>query len=257
MRFGICAPPERAAELAAVGYDFVEWPLSRTVGVMDDEAYGELRRLAAGLPVRPEAWNVMLPGHIKVVGPELDHDALQEYLEAALPRVAELGGEVVVFGSGGARRVPEGYGLDDGLCQFEEACRIAGEIAQGHGLTIAVEPLNRNETNLVNTVAEAVTLVSVVAHPAVRLLSDLYHLTIEAEPLSDTETAEDLLAHVHIAAPDRSIPLPGRGEQELRDYFTTLREAGYDGRISVEASWDGVEEAAAGLRFMREVWGDA
>ena len=69
MRFGICAAPEQAAELAAVGYDYVEWPVNRTVGKYGAAEYAGLRRLAAQLPVRPEAWNVLLPARIMVVGP--------------------------------------------------------------------------------------------------------------------------------------------------------------------------------------------
>ena len=87
-----------------------------------------------------------------------------------------------------------------------------------------------------------------------RVLSDLYHVTVEAEPLANTVDAGSLLAHVHVAAPDRRIPLPGHGERELRDYFLALRAAGYDGRVSIEARWSGIEDAAAGLRLMREMW---
>jgi sugar phosphate isomerase/epimerase len=89
------------------------------------------------------------------------------------------------------------------------------------------------------------------------LLSDLYHVTVDGESLSDTANAGELLAHVHVAAPDRRIPLHGHGDQELRDYFRTLRAAGYDGRVSIEARWSEIEEASAGLRLMREVWASA
>jgi sugar phosphate isomerase/epimerase len=254
MRFGICAPPDQAADLSAEGYDYVEWPLSRSAGVFDDDQYADLRRLAAQLPVRPEAWNVMLPARIVVVGPEADHDAMRDYVEVAFARVADLHGTVVVLGSGASRRVPVGFARDDALAQFAEACTIAGEVAEKNGITIAIEPLNRNETNLVNSVSEGAEIVRHVAHPTVRLLSDLYHVSVEREPLSDTADAGDLLAHVHVAAPDRRIPLPGHGEQELRDYFLTLRAAEYDGRVSIEARWNGIDEAGAGLRLMQETW---
>lgn len=256
MRFGICASPEQSAALAAVGYDYVEWPLSRTVGEFDEEQYAGLRRLAAALPVQPEAWNLMLPASIVVVGPEANHGALRDYVEAAFARVAELNGRVVVFGSGASRRVPDGFPRDDALAQFAEACAIAGDVAQNNGLTLAIEPLNRSTDNLVNSVAAGAEMVRRVGHPAVRLLSDLYHVLVEGEPFGDTADAGDLLAHVHVAAPDRRIPLPGhgRGERELRDYFRMLRAAGYDGRVSIEAQWHGMDEAAAGLRLLRETW---
>jgi sugar phosphate isomerase/epimerase len=246
--------PEQAADLASVGYDYVEWSVSRTVGTMNADEYAQVRRLSTGLSVRPEAWNVMLPAQIKVVGPDTDAQELERYLETALDRVAELGGEVVVFGSGGSRHVPDGYPRDEALKQFEYACGVAGDVAAKHGLTIAIEPLNRGETNLVNSVAEAVASAKQVDHPSVCVLSDLYHLRVEGESLSGTIGAGDLLAHVHVAAPDRSLPRPGHGEQELRDYLTALRTMGYNARISVEARWSEVKDTAAALHQLRETW---
>jgi sugar phosphate isomerase/epimerase len=179
---------------------------------------------------------------------------MRDYLEVAFARVAELHGVVVVFGSGPSRHIPDGYSREEARGQFDDACAIAGDVARKHGLTIAIEPLNRSETNLVNSVAEGAAVVRRVAHPAVRLLSDLYHVMVEAEPLNATESAGNLLAHVHVAASDRRIPRPGHGEDELRDYLRTLRAAGYDGRVSIEARWSEIDEAAAGLRLMRELW---
>src|SRR5262245_19230626 len=98
MRFGICANPEHANALAAAGYDYLEWSVNRTVGVLAEAEYASIRDRAVQLPIRPEAWNQLLPADLKVVGPDANHTALRTYLELALPRVAELGGEVVVFG---------------------------------------------------------------------------------------------------------------------------------------------------------------
>jgi D-psicose/D-tagatose/L-ribulose 3-epimerase len=253
MRFGICAAHEAAA-LAEAGYDYLEWSVRGTVGAFDVGEYADLRRLVARLPIRPEAWNQLLPAELKVVGPEANHAALQDYVALAFPRIAELGGEVVVFGSGDSRRVPDGYPPNRALAQFEEACRIAGDAAQRHGLIVAIEPLNRRETNLVNSVAETAEIARRVAHPAVRVLSDLYHVMVEGESFADTASAGPILAHVHVAAPDRQIPRPGHGEQELRDYFLALQSAGYDGRVSIEARWSGIEDATTSVHLMREIW---
>jgi sugar phosphate isomerase/epimerase len=256
MRFGICAPPEQAVDLARAGYDYVEWPL-RDIAALNDEGYAALRALARGLSVAPEAYNVMLPGSIMVVGPEADPQALRAYLEPAFGRAAELGGAIVVFGSGGSRRIPEGWPHERGRAQLVEACGIAGEIAAQHGLLVPIEPLNPRETNLVTTVAEAASVAAEVGHPAVRVLSDLYHVGVQGEDFAGTAAAGALLAHVHVATPDgRAIPLPGRADGVLRDYFRALRDAGYDGRISVEGLWT-PDEAAAGAAHLREIWAQA
>jgi sugar phosphate isomerase/epimerase len=254
VRFGICSRPEQAHELAAAGFDYVEWGVNQTVGEMNDAEYSALREVAGSLSVRPEVWNLMLPHRIKVVGPDRDHHAMRQYLGVAFTRVAELGGRVVVFGSGPSRRVPDEHPFAEAYDEFATACRISGEVAAKHGITIAIEPLNRNSSNLVNRVGEGAALVDQIAHPAVRLLSDLFHVTIEAEPLQETRDAGTRLVHIHVAAPDQGIPAPGHGEQELRDYFATLRAAGYDDRVSLEVKWSDISEAAAGLRFLHDVW---
>jgi hypothetical protein len=62
------------------------------------------------------------------------------------------------------------------------------------------------------------------------------------------------LAHAHVAAPDWRIPLPSHGEEEVRDLSLALDGAGYDDRVSAEARWSGIEEAATGSRRLREIW---
>lgn len=257
MRFGICTPPETTREMAAVGFEYVEWPMSRTVGTMDADAFAELEALASDLDVAPEAWNVMLPPELRIVGPDTDPDALETYLETAFTRASALGGRVVVFGSGGARRIPDGWDPAEGMRQFEEACRRAGDAAQRHGLTIAIEPLRAAETNLINHVREAVEVARRVDHPSVRVLSDLYHVDAGDEPLEDTGTAGDWLAHVHVAAPEsRGLPRQGEHEDVYRAFFMVLREAGYDGRLSLECRDSTPEGAAEALALLRRLWAE-
>lgn len=257
MKFGICYPPDQTPALVDAGYDFVEWPMSRTVGEMDDDEFQSLRVLAGTLSIVPEAWNVMLPRSISVVGPDADHSEMKRYVETAFARAGELGGQVVVFGSGGSRNVPDGWSRDQAIRQFDDACVVAGEVAAQHGITIAIEPLNRTETNLVNSVSEAAEIVERVEHPSVKLLSDLYHVAKENESLGDTGAAASVLAHVHVAEPgSRGMPRAGDKDVVYRDYFSVLQGTGYDKRISIESRNPTLDEAADGLTFLRQVWAD-
>ncbi|MDP9353052.1 MAG: sugar phosphate isomerase/epimerase [Chloroflexota bacterium] len=126
---------------------------------MSEDEYTALRKEARDLPPVPEAWNIMLPTTLKVVGVEADHEGMAAYLETALFRAAELGGSIVVFGSAPSRRVPEDWPRDEALKQFEDACLRAGKVARKHGITLAVEPLPSSTVNLVNCVAEGARVV--------------------------------------------------------------------------------------------------
>jgi sugar phosphate isomerase/epimerase len=199
----------------------------------------------------------MLPRSISVVGPDADHSEMKRYVETAFARAEELGGQMVVFGSGGSRNVPDGWSREEAIRQFDDACAVAGEAAARHGITIAIEPLNRAETNLVNSVSEAAEIVERVEHPSVKLLSDLYHVAQESESLDDTGAAASVLAHVHVAEPgSRVMPHAGDMDAVYRDYFSVLQRAGYDQRISIESRNTTVEKAADGLSFLRQVWAD-
>lgn len=255
VKFGICSSPEDAPALAEMGFDYVEWPVRKTVGELSADGYGELRRTAARLPIVPEAWNVLLPPDLMIVGPDADHPGMVRYLDVALARVAELGGTVVVLGSGPSRANPANWSRQTALEQLDQALHTAGEIAARHGVTVAIEPLNQGETNTINTVADGARTMRRVNHPNVGLLADLYHIAKENEDLRDTEEVGPTLDHVHVAAPtDRSMPTPGHDEEILRGFFATLRRGSYDSRVSIECRAAEPHETAAALAHLRQLW---
>ncbi len=253
-KLGICAPLSRMEEAKALGYDYIEPALSALAALSDAEFDAALERARTiGLPV--EAMNVFLPGSIRLTGPQVDADAIAAYLEKALARAAAFGVQVVVFGSGGARSYPEGFDKDAAMAQIHDFLRICGEIAARHGIVIAIEPLNRRESNVIHLVAEAVALTRETDLPAVRALGDTYHMALEEEPLSALCDAGALLAHVHVANPEgRRYPAPGDG-CDYRAVFAALTQAGYTGRVSAEASGDFAVDGAETLRVLREAMG--
>lgn len=251
MRFGCCVPDRAAIDLLAqAGYDFCELP-ARVVQPFDDEttALPALRLLAAA-PLRPEAFNVLVPAQLPLVGPQVDLAALQAYWRRAFGRMAQLGGVVVVLGSGAARRIPDGWPRGWALDQLADALALAGDEAGRAGLELALEHLNRGECNVFTTLAECHAFIQERGLTGVRLLADLHHLEMEHEPLSHVIAAGPLLAHVHVA--DGGRRHPGVGGYDYAGMMAALRAAGYDRRISAECSWDDLAtQAADALAFMR------
>jgi len=259
MRFGICTGPENRDALAEAGYDYIE--LAVAGALRPEEPEGDVMpplRAAFALPgVKPEAYNVLLPGDLKVVGPETDAARQERYLESAFARAASLGGKVVVFGSGAARGIPAGWPMEEAQRQVREFLGRAGAAAARHGITVAIEPLNVTECNFINSVAEAVALAREVNHPAVAVLSDLYHVDHDGQSYEETREAAPLLRHVHVAGAGRRAPTPD-DHAFLRDYFVVLKASGYDERISIEGSWeDLVGQAAGALTVLRRAWEEA
>lgn len=247
MRFGVCAGVEKAEVLACIGYDFIELSVAGDLMRYEDEAAWQpaAARLNA-LPLPVHSFNSFIRTG-KIVGPDADYNYLYHYVYTALERAAEIGGEIVVFGSGGARNVPDGFMPDEASEQLLAFLNLCADASDEMGVTVVIEPLQKAESNIINRVSEAALLVRHIARPGVRALGDTFHMEREDEPLSALVDARDVLSHVHVADTDRRAPATG-----VYDYvalFRALKEAGYDGRVAIECSWgeDFAGEAAQAL----------
>lgn len=233
MRFGLCAGWERLEEAAEAGFEFAEVGVRELVPDENEAAFAAARQRFAKASLPVEAANCFLPGSLPVTGPDVEPGALRRYMDIVLRRAGEVGLSVIVFGSGGARRLPEGYPVERGWQQLDEAARMAAEIGDRHGVTIVMEPLRDGACNFFHRVDQGAAMVDRVAHPRLKLLADLFHMHENAEPLQHVAEAGDRLAHIHLATP--AIPETGEGAAyDFAGFFAALRSAGYDGRVSIE-----------------------
>jgi len=217
-----------------------------------DREFREKARAAAGSPLPVLACNSFLPGSLKSVGPDARPDEIAAYAGTAFRRAAEIGVRTVVFGSSGSRSIPDGFDRAEARRQFVGLLRRLGPVAAAHGIVVAIEPLNRDETNFINTVAEGAAVVREAGHPNIRLLADIYHMLRENEGPDALVDAGPLLRHVHIAEKDRRTP-PGVAGDDFRPYLQALRRAGYAGAISVECRWDDLAgQLQAALKALRD-----
>jgi len=261
MRLGCCiSDGNQAAALEMAGAEFCEVSVARAVMAPGDG----YERLAASLaesrvPVR--AANVFLPGDLRVVGPDADGGRLREHAATALARLERLGVRVLVFGSGRARAVPEGFDRERALEQFAGVLREVATEAAGHGVTVALEPLRPAETDLLNTVAESAAFIRERDVGPARLLADLYHMREQGEAFDVLGECADLLVHVHVAGVARR--RPGPDAEDLEPFLGALRAAGYAGDCSIECQWTDfaaeVPQAVADLRAaaVRAGWEEA
>jgi D-psicose/D-tagatose/L-ribulose 3-epimerase len=255
VKVGRCADVDKLAESKAAGFDYVELGTRNIAKLSDAEFEAALaKHKEVGLPT-PVA-NVFLPNEMKVVGPAVDEKALLEYAKKAFDRMSKFGVQIIVFGSGGARKVPEGFAKEEAFNQLVAFAKLIAPEAQAKGITLAVEPLRSGETNSINTAAEGLKWVQAVNHPNFQLMVDFYHLASEKEDPRILVEARDHIRHFHIANPNKRVFPLSASEYDYQGFFDNLRKMDYHGRISVEASTKNfAEEGPKALAFLRQMLG--
>jgi D-psicose/D-tagatose/L-ribulose 3-epimerase len=159
----------------------------------------------------------------------------RRHVEACLGAAAELGATVL----GGPLYAPVGTftGTRRTAGEWErlvDSWRALAPIVERSGVTVAIEPLNRFETYVLNTVADGVALCDAVHTSAVGLLVDTFHANIEEKSLADAlRLAGRHLVHVHTCENDRGTP--GTGHVDWPVLVPTLRAIGYDRWLTIES----------------------
>lgn len=183
------------------------------------------------------------PPNVNLIDAERRADGVA-YLRQVLTVAANVGATVVC----GPLSAPVGERRGRGYNQAEwDSCvaglRTAGAIAADHGVTLAVEPLNRFETFIVNTVADGVRLVTEVDHSAVGLLLDTFHMHIEEKSTAAAiRHAGRHIKHFHASENDRGTV--GSGQVAWPSVFGALRDIDYQGQIVVESFGHAIPELA-------------
>ena len=130
------------------------------------------------------------------------------------------------------------------LGYLAEALEELGEHAARRGVPLLYEPVNRYESNLVNTLAAGAELLDSLATRNVRLLADLFHMNIEeADPAGALRAAAGRLGHVHLVDSNRRPA--GQGHLDFAALAQALKDTGYEGFVSAEALPYPNPEAAA------------
>lgn len=254
MLIGCCAKIEQIPLVKRLGFDFVELALAPLMELSaKDFEQGPLKALHEH-QIPCHRMNVFLPGSLRLTGPEADHEAALTYAGRAFERAAKLGASCIVLGSGGARNLPLHFSKEAGMEQMAQFLSRLAPLAEEAGLVIAIEHLNRLESNIINSLIEGLELALQVNHPAIRVLADSFHMNMVNEPLENLLDAGSMLQHVHIARTlQRGYPRRG-DEEDYAGLIRLLRQAGYDGTISLECNLqqDFEREAGEALDLLRE-----
>lgn len=246
MKFGMCVGDDykKIKKCAEFGYDYIEGCFS-LLTEKDDEYLAAFKKELDEAGLSLVSVNCFIPGRLKVTGPDVDFDALREYIEKGFSRGVPLGLKKVVFGSSGARNIPEGW-------SYAEACRQLGDflrevvapLADKYSVTVVVEPLSRKDSNIINFAKEGVMISAFGCSERIKGLVDLYHMTAVGDDVENIYALKGCIAHAHIARPgDRKYP-ENSGEYNYKAFVDALEAVGCD-TCSVEGGCDDFDSEAA------------
>jgi sugar phosphate isomerase/epimerase len=256
MRFGICTKLEQCESVKDAGWDFVEENAQGLFRGLEHSWAGQIRVTTCALPI-PSA-NTLVPGSLKICGPSVNAAGLKDYMTRVLERAGSIGTTILVFGSGGARNVPDGFDRGQAKQQILDFLKMVMPIAQKNDVTIVAEPLNRGECNIINTVAEAMEYVREINHPNLKCLVDSYHMWLENEPVANVAENMAFIKHVHLADKDGRVAPGLSGTADYRPLFKALKAGNYKGLISVEAlDFDIAKDGKKVLAFVKQQWNEA
>jgi sugar phosphate isomerase/epimerase len=244
-----------------------KWEFARAAGFDGIELLGRGRSFRERLPElrAARAAGVVLPS----VCVAMDHflgdfdadrrrDAVQG-MEALLEVIVEAGGYGAI--------TPAAYGLfSRALPPFTpprsptedrevlvEGLGELGEHARRVGAVLLLEPLNRYEDHMVNTLDQAVELCRLVGLDSVRVMGDFFHMSIEEVDLAESiRRAAPYLAHMQLGDSNRL--QPGRGHLDFGPSLKALEEVGFQGFLAMECGVEGDPASAlpAVVRYLRE-----
>ena len=254
MKFGMCigSDSNKIAVCKKLGYDYVESAFEMLADPKNDEKYDAFQAELKNNGFSCLSVNCFIPSALKITGPDVDEQALKEYIERGMKRGAALGVKKVVFGSGGARKRPEGFSYETAVRQiFSFLTDIVSPIAEKYGILLVIEPLRSGDTNMIESLREGAVIAAAVNRPNVRLLVDLYHAYYSGDTNDHIRSMTTLLRHAHIAEPEKRVyPAPGDA-YPYADFISALKAAGCD-TCSVEARCSDFEkEAADAIRVLR------
>ncbi len=261
MRFGVCCGidnEERVKIAVESGYDYIECGFQMFANATEEQLI-EWEEREKKYDILCESTNCFLPNSLKVTGENVDYVALREFVARGMKNSARMGVKTVVFGSSGARNIPEGFSYAEAFAQMGYFLReIASAEAQKYGITVVTEPLQKAESNMINTVKEGVMLAVLADRENVKGLADLFHMEQCGDTAADLRLLSGAIHHAHISNPvgregKKRIYPASADEFDYKSFLDALEYGGCE-RCSIEADViDFSVDAPAAIKVLRSL----
>jgi sugar phosphate isomerase/epimerase len=237
--FGQTPFDETCRVMAEIGYDGIEiapFTLAEDARTLDADARQKIRKQAEGhgLEVVGLHWLLVSPKgfHLTTEDAEIRNKTLS-FLEALMDLCRDLGGKVLILGSPMQRNLDETQDRAEVERRTVLAFQRLGEYAEAAGVTLCLEPLDRGQTNFIQTPGEAYEWVQRVNRPGFQMMVDSRaSFEMGLEPGEELKRCLPAVRHVHLN--DRNKLGPGMGDCDFEPLFRAGKETGFDGYFSVE-----------------------
>jgi len=270
MKFGICNEIFQGWNLddtfrfaKKAGYDAVEiapFTIAKYVTEITAADRARIRASAAqaGVAISGLHWVLVQAEGLYLTSPEAAVRArTARYFVDLVECCADLGGTRIIVGSPKQRNVGDGVTYEQAWAWATEVFREAVPRAEERGVVLCFEPLAPSETNFVNTAAEGLRFAEQFASPAMSIILDVKAMCSEEKSIPQIiRESAGRFAYFH--ANDRNLKGPGFGDVDFHPIAAALREARYDGMVSVEVfKFEEGPEAIAtqSIDYLRRVFG--
>lgn len=235
-KLGMVATIEEDSLIYAAGFHMMGESVSRMIGPsLTEEQFQQNLVKIKRAKCKVFLCNVFFPGKIKIAGPDVDEQRVLSYADTVCSRAKRAGIPFIVLGSGGARRIPDGYDVKKAQADFAVLCRKIATVAAKYKIMIALESLEVTETNFLVTLTSAAEVVRAVNHPNFKLNVDIFHMMREGESPESIVKAADVIVYCEIAEKEKR-SLPGVQGDDFKPYLRALRKANYKGHIFIEGN---------------------
>ncbi len=249
----ICAS---VAELGYTGLEMAPFTLAPRITEVSAQRRRELRVQAekAGLTIIGLHWLLAKTEglHLTSADPGV-RQRTADYLGELARCCRDLGGDLMVFGSPGQRRVPAGHSNAEAMEFAVDTFRRADKVFGETGVKLCIEPLSPPDANFINTADEGVDLINRLDSPEFVLHLDVKAMSTDVAPAPELiRRHAKVMGHFH--ANDPNLRGPGFGDTDFVPIFRALKDVNYAGWVSVEVfdyTPDPVTIARESIRYMK------
>lgn len=260
MKFGCFGTVKQLEDIANAGFDSAELDFCE-IAAMDDATFTSFADKASKSRLSFEVFSGLIPLNIRFQSATFNLTECISNIRTGAKRVKSLGCQMIPFGAGKCRSIPENCNKDSAK---KVVAKVISEIASTlseYDILLVIEPLGPAYSNYLQTFPDVQFFLDELSNENCQSMCDLRHMIASNEDYNDIIRYSSIIKHAHIDYPKgefRYFPSPS-DDFNYKPYLESLYKAKYQGIITVEATAiknNFLSEATNACNFLRNMWHD-